>query len=182
MKSRLVASKRRSFLCTNLRGRILVSTLLAVIVTDAVWAQSAPAVNSPEARKAIEAGYIEWAKARVAPDMNTIERMLAPDFYFQLPDRKRTRQEFIDSMHSLKITRFDASVLTVEPRGSDWSVVIFEKGEVETKDDRGKTSKGYIALVARDGWRKLNDNQWTLLSSEPLGQQRWQEIPPIANW
>jgi ketosteroid isomerase-like protein len=152
------------------------------MVTVAAAAQSAPAVNSTEARKAIEAGYIEWAKARVALDMNTIERMLAPDFYFQLPDRKRTRQEFINSMASLKITRFDASVLTVEPRGNDWAAVISEKGEVETKDDHGKTSKVYIMLVARDGWRKLNDNQWALLSSEPLGQQRWQEIPPIANW
>jgi hypothetical protein len=182
MKSRLATSIRSSFLYMNLGRRILVSTLLAVIVTAAAGAQSAPAVSSTEARKAIEAGYIEWAKARVALDMKTIERMLAPDFYFQLPDRKHTRQEFIDSMPSLKITRFDASVLTVEPRGNDWSVLIFEKGEVETKDDLGKTSKGYIVLVARDSWRKLNDNQWTLLSSEPLGQQRWQESPPIANW
>jgi hypothetical protein len=166
----------------NLGGRILVSTLLAVIITAAAGAQSVPAVSSAEARKAIEAGYTEWAKARVALDMTTIERMLAPDFYFQLPDRKLTRQEFIDRMHSLKITRFDASVLTVEPRGNDWAALISEKGEVETKDDHGKTSKGYIVLVARDSWRKLNDNQWTLLSSEPLGQQRWQERPPIANW
>jgi hypothetical protein len=60
----------------------LVSTLLAVIVTAAGGAQSAPAVSSAEARKAIQAGYAEWAKARVALDMNTIERMLAPDFYF----------------------------------------------------------------------------------------------------
>jgi hypothetical protein len=86
-------------------------------------------------------------------------------------------------MPSLKITRFDASVLTVEPRGNDWSVFVFVKGEVETKDDRGKTSKGYIVLVERNGWRKLNDNQWILLSSEVLGQQRRNgEIPPIANW
>jgi hypothetical protein len=85
-------------------------------------------------------------------------------------------------MPSLKITRFDASVLTVEPRGNEWSVLIFAKVEVETKDKDGKTSKGYRVLVARDGWRKLNDNQWTLLSSEPLGQQRWTETPPIANW
>jgi ketosteroid isomerase-like protein len=175
MKSRLATYM-------NLGRRILVSTLLAVIVTAAVWAQSAPAVNSTEARKAIEAGYAEWVKARVALDMNTIERMLAPDFYFQLPDRKLTRHEFIDSMPSLKITRFDESVLTVEPRGNDWSVLIFAKAEVETKDKDGKTSKGYRVLVSRDGWRKLNDNQWILLSSEPLGQQRWQERPPIANW
>jgi hypothetical protein len=158
MKSRLATYM-------NLGGRILVSTLLAVIVTAAAGTQSAPAVSSAEARKAIQVGYAEWAKARVALDMNTIERM-----------------EFINSMASLKITRFDASVLTVEPRGNDWSVLIFEKGEVETKDKDGKTSKGYIVLVARDGWRKLNENQWTLLSSEPLGQQRWLEIPPIANW
>jgi ketosteroid isomerase-like protein len=182
MKARLATSIRSSLPHMNLGGRILVSTLLAVIVTATAGAQSAPAVSSAEARKAIQVGYAEWAKARVALDMNTIERTLAPDFYFQTPDQKHTRQEFIDSMASLKITRFDASVLTVEPRGNDWSVLIFEKVEVETKDKDGKTSKGYRVLVARDGWRKLNDNQWTLLSSEPLGQQRWQESPPIANW
>ena len=85
-------------------------------------------------------------------------------------------------MHSLEITRFDASVLTVEPRGNDWAVLVFEKGEGETKDEDGKTTKVYIVRVARDGWGKLNDNQWTLLFSEQLGQQRWQERPPIANW
>jgi hypothetical protein len=85
-------------------------------------------------------------------------------------------------MPSRKITRFDESVLTVEPRGNDWSVFIFAKVEVETKDKDGKTSNGYRVLVSRDGWRKLNGNQWTLLSSEVLGQQEWQERPPIANW
>ena len=182
MKSRLANSIRCSFLYMNLGGRILASMLLAVIVTAAAGAQSAPAVSPAEARTAIQAGYAEWAKARVALDMNTIERMLAPDFYFQLPDQKLTRQEFIDRVHSLKITRLDASVLTVEPRDNDWSVFIFLKVEVETKDKDGKTSKGYRVLVSRDGWRKLNDNQWILLFSEVLGQQRWQERPPIANW
>ena len=182
MRSRLANSIRCSFLYMNLGGRFLASTLLAVIVTAAAGAQSAPAVSPAEARTAIQAGYAEWAKARVGLDMNTIERILAPDFYFQLPDRKLTRQEFIDRVHSAKTTRFDASVLTVEPRGNDWSVFIFAKVEVETKDKDGKTSKGYTMLVARDGWRKLNDNQWTLLSSEPLGRQQWQERPPIANW
>lgn len=182
MKSRTATSTRRGFLYVNLGGRILASTLLAVIVTAAAEAQSASAVSPAEARTAIQAGYAEWVKARVALDMNTIERMLAPDFYFQLPDRKLTRQEFIYSMPSLKITRFDECVLTVESRGNDWSVYIFAKAEVETKDKDGKTSKGYRVLVSRDGWRKLSDNQWMLLSSELLGQQRWQERPPIANW
>ena len=176
MKSRLATSM-------NLGRRILASTLLAVIVTAAAGAQSAPAVSPAEARTAIQAAYAEWAKARVAVDLRTIERMLAPDFYFQLPDRKFTRQEFIDRVHSLKITRFVETVLTVEPRDSDWSVFIFARVEVETKDQDGKTSKEYRALVSRDGWRKVNDHQWTLLSSEALSQQRWKdERPPIANW
>ena len=166
----------------NLGRSTLVFTLLAVIVTAAAGMQSAPAISSADARKAIQAGYAEWAKARVAMDTNTIERMLAPDFYVQTPGRKHTRQEFIDSMPSLKITRFDASVLTVEPAGNDWSVLIFEKVEVESRDNDGKKSKVYRLLVARDGWRKLNDNQWTLLSSEPLGQQRSEGTPPIPNW
>ena len=45
-------------------GRMLVSTLLAVIATAAAGMQSAPAVSSAEARKAIQAGYVEWGKAR----------------------------------------------------------------------------------------------------------------------
>ena len=175
MKSRLATYM-------NLGRRILVSTLLAVTVTAAAGAQSAPTISSDEARKAIQAGYAEWTKARVALDMNTIEMMLAPDFYVQTADQKHTRQEFINSMPSAKATKFDANVLTVEPRGNDWSVLVFEKVEVETKDKDGKTSKGYRVLVARDGWRKLSDNQWTILSTEPLGQQRWTESPPIANW
>jgi hypothetical protein len=169
----------------NLGGRILVSTALAVIVTAAAGGQSAPAISSAEARKAIQAGYAEWDKARVAMDKNTIERMLAPDLYVQTPDRKLTRQEFIDALlkSSLTLKRFDATVLTVEPRGNDWAVVVLEKLEGEIKDKSGKTSKVYAVGVARDGWGILNDNQWTLLWSEQLGQQRWKdESPPIANW
>ena len=166
----------------KLGRRVLVPALLAVVVTAVAGAQSVRAVSPAEARTAIQAGYAQWVKARVAVDMNTIEQMLAPDFYFQLPNRKLTRQEFIDGVPSLKITRFDESVLTVDTMGNDWSVVVFAKAEVETTDKDGKTSKGYRVLVSRDGWRKLNDTQWILLSSEVLGQQRWQERPPIANW
>jgi hypothetical protein len=55
--------------------------------------------------------------------------------------------------------------------------------EGEIKDNSGKTSKIYVMGVVRDGWGKLNDNQWTLLWSEQLGQQLWEEeIPPVANW
>src|SRR5258706_16366541 len=102
----------------NLRGCILVSTLLAVIVTATAWAQSAPAVSSAEARKAIQ--------ARVAMDKNTIERMRAPDLYVQTPDRKLTRQEVIDAIFSrpYTLTRFHATVLTGQPRGKDWPALV----------------------------------------------------------
>ncbi|MFL5483226.1 MAG: nuclear transport factor 2 family protein [Gemmatimonadaceae bacterium] len=183
MKSRLADSMRRSFPYRNLGRRILAPTLLAVTVTGAAAAQSAAAVSPAAARTAIQAGYAEWAKARLTLDMNTIERMLAPDFYFQTSDRKYTRQEFIDRVPSLRITRFDETVLTVEPKDNDWSAVISAKVEIDTKDKDGKTGKEYRVLVARDAWRKLNDNQWILLSSEPLSQQRWKDQrPPIANW
>jgi len=65
-------------------GRILVSTLLAVIVAAAAGAKCS-CVSSAEARKAIQAGYAEWLK-RVRLDMNTIERMLALDFSVKLPN------------------------------------------------------------------------------------------------
>ena len=177
MKSRLANSMLSRFLRMNLGWGILVSTLLAVIVTAAAGTQSAPAVSSAEARRAIE--------ARVALDKNTIERMLAPDLCVQTPDQKLTRQELIDAIfsHPYTLTRFDATVLTVEPRGNDWASLVLEKLEGEIKDNSGTTIKIYVMGVVRDGWGKLNDNQWTLLWSEPLGQQLWEEeIPPIANW
>ena len=124
-EKRRVKSRLATYM--NLARRILASTLLAVTVTAAAGAQSAPTVSSDEARKAIQAGYAEWTKARVALDMKTIEMMLAPDFYVQTADQKHTRQEFIDSMPSAKATKFDANVLTVEPKRNDWSVLVFEK-------------------------------------------------------
>src|SRR5437660_3000685 len=162
MKSRLATSIRSSFLCMNLGGRILVCTLLAVIVKAAAGTQSAPAVSPAEARKAVQ--------ARVALDKNTIERMLAPDLYVQTPDRKLTRQEFIDAIFSrpYTLTRFDATVLTVEPRGNDWAALGLEKLEGEIKDNSGKTIKSYVIWVVRVGWGTLNDNQGTLIWVEQL--------------
>ena len=179
MKSRLAA-------CMNLVRRILFPALLTVIVTAAAAAQTAPALNSTEARKAVEAAYIVFGKAAVGSmDKSTIERMLAPDLYVQAKTRRATRQEYLDYLYTrpLTLTRFDATVLTVEPVGTDWAVLVFEKLEGQVKDKSGKTSKVYIWGVARDGWGQRNDNQWTILYSEQLGgPQTSEEIPPIANW
>ena len=186
MKSRSATSIRRNFLHMNLGERILASTLVALILTAAAGAQSAPAMNSTEARKEIEAAYIVFGKAAVGPmDKITMEKMLGPDLYVQTATRRATRQEYLDYLYTrpLTLTRFDATVLTVEPRGNDWAVLVFEKLEGQLKDKNGKTSKIYIWGVARDGWGKRNDNQWTVLFSEELGgPQISEELPPIANW
>jgi hypothetical protein len=179
MKSRLATY-------TNQAGRILAFTLLTMIVTAAAAPQTVPAMNATEARKAIEAAYVVLGKAAVAPmDKATFEKMLAPDLYVQTKTRRATRQEYLDNIYTrpLDLTRFDATVLTVEPKGNDWDVLVFEKLEGNLKDKSGKTSKIYIWGVARDGWGLRNDNQWTILYSEELGgPQISEELPPIANW
>ena len=86
--------------------------------------QDSQTANQAEARKVIQGGDIAWGKARVAIDKNTFEKMLAPDLYVQFKDRRLTRQQFIDRISShpsgVTLTRYDASVLTVEPSGDDW--------------------------------------------------------------
>ena len=170
----------------NLAGRILIPTLLTVIVAARAAAQTAPAINATEARKAIEGAYVVFGKAAVAPmDKNTFEKMLAPDLYVQAKTRRATRQEYLDYIYNrpLTLTRFDATVLTVEPKDNYWDVLVFEKLEGQLKHKDGKTSKIYIWGVARDGWGLRNDNQWTVLYSEQLGgPQESEDLPPIANW
>ncbi len=163
--------------------------LLAATVPAALVGQGSQTVSRAEARKVIQDGNIAWGKARVAIDKNTFEKMLAPapDFYVQLSDRRLTRQEFIDRISSpppgVTLTRFDASVLTVEPKGDDWVALIFEKLEIDRKDADGKTEREYMVSITRDGWRKVSSDKWLILSSEQVGLERWKGAPPpLANW
>ena len=125
----------------------------------------------------IQDGNIEWGKARVAIDKNTFERMLAPDLCVQFSDRRLTRQQFIDRISSyppgVSLTRFDASVLTVEPNGDDWVAIILERIEYEKDGPGGKTEKEYAAWVTRDGWGKVSSDKWVILFSEEVGQEHW---------
>lgn len=163
--------------------------LLAAAMPAAVVGQGSQTVSRAEARKVIQDGNIAWGKARVALDKNTFEKMLAPapDFYVQLSDRRLTRQEFIDRISApppgVTLTRFDASVLTVEPKGDDWVAIIFEKLEIERKGADGKTEKEYIVSMTRDGWRKVSSDKWLILFSEQVSQEHWKGTPPpLANW
>jgi hypothetical protein len=135
-----------------------------------------------EARKAIESGNVEWGKARVAIDKNAFESMLAPTLYVQLGNRRLNRQQFIDAISSsppgVKLTRFDARVLTVMPNGNDWVAIIFETLEVERTGAGGKTEKVYLTAVTRDGWRKVSGDKWLVLFSEEISHEKWDRTPP----
>jgi hypothetical protein len=170
--------------------------LVALPVTRV--AEGSESASQEEARKAIESGNVEWGKARVALDRNTFERMVAPTLYFRVGNRMLTRQQFIvgnqrltrdqfiDAISSyppgVKLTRFDARVLTVMPDGKDWVAIILETLEYERKDSRGKTEKEYWTCVTRDGWRKASDGQWLILFSAEVSREKWEGVPPsLAN-
>lgn len=169
-----------------------ISALMVLVVTipGVLAGQDAPTVSREEARKAIQDGNITWGRARVAIDKDTFEKMLAPapDFYIQLaPGKRLNRQQFLDRISTLppgvKLTRFDASVLTVEPNGADWVALIFEKLEIERTGSDGRTEKEYVVSITRDGWRKVSNDRWQVLFSEQVSQEHWKGVPPpVANW
>jgi|HubBroStandDraft_2_1064218.scaffolds.fasta_scaffold01087_12 hypothetical protein len=161
--------------------------LLAVTTPASLVGQSSQTVSRAEARKAIQDGNIAWGKARVAIDKSAFEKMLAPDLYVQLADRRLTRQQFIDRISSyppgITLTRLNASVLTVEPNGDNWVAIIQEKIEFDHTGSDGKTEKEYAAWITRDGWRKVSSDKWLILFSEEVGQEHWKGTPPpLANW
>ena len=148
--------------------------------------QETPRLTPAEARRIIADGNVAWGKARVALDQAAFQKMLAPDFYVQLPDQKMTRQQFLDRISSnppgARLTRFDASVLTVSPSPTSdgWVALIQEKLEYERADGKGKA---YALWITRDGWKKVGD-QWVVTFSEALGNEFWRDgaTPPFKDW
>ena len=166
------------------RAGVIGAIMLALLAS---LAQAAGPPSRDEGRKILVELNREWGKARVGFDRPTFERMLAPDFYVQLADRKLTRNEFIDEISSpsprARLTRFDVEVLTVEPigdSGEEWVAVIEEKLEFVPSDGR---PKGYSLWVTRDRWKKFGD-RWMALSSEAIGSELWRngEKPPFSSW
>lgn len=139
-------------------------------------------ISAKKARQIIAQGNIRWGKARVEFDKGTFDSMLAPDFYVQLPNRKLTRQQFINAISQsrpeARLVRFDASVLTVQKTADGWVAIIHEKLEHETP--KGKI---YSLWITRDGWR-MKDHQWLITFSEAIGFERWAngKKPPFPDW
>ena len=162
---------------------VVMGLLCFTMAWPALGEQDSPQITAAEAREIIADGNRQWGKARVEFDKEMYEKMLAPDFYAQLPDRRLTRQEFIDVIMyerpGSKLTRFDATVLTVQQTAADeWVALIHEKLEVELPDDML-----YSLWITRDGWKKVGD-RWVITFSEAIGYENWYggEKPPFEDW
>jgi hypothetical protein len=143
-------------------------------------------VSVSEARKSIAEGNIEWGKARITLNKAVFQSMLAPDFYVQLADKRLTRKEFLEMISdvnpNLKLARFDATVLTVEPSGDLWSATIKEKLEIDILAGPHKGEKAYSLWVTRDKWRE-ESGKWMITSSEEIGHEDWVgATPPFQDW
>jgi len=159
---------------------------LNLMAVTAMAQGSASQVSVQEARKVIQDGNTEWGKARVAHDKATFEKMLAPDFSVNAGGQKHTREEFIQNISTVrpnvKLTRFDATVLTVVPKGDAWEAIIQEKLEFEKTNPDGKIEHGASLWITRDGWKKTGD-EWKILYSEEVAHELWiNEKPPITGW
>jgi len=162
---------------------VLLGASLFALMTIQISAQDRGTLTAAEARKFIADGNREWGRARVALDEKTFEKMLAPGFYIQQPGRRLTRQEFIDGISvdrpNEKLTRYDTTVLTVQPTADGWVAIIQEKVEIEAP---GK-NKGYSLRIIRAGW-KQEDNRWMITYMEIIGHENWigGAKPPFPDW
>ena len=170
----------------NLARFAIVILLLVSALPLYITAQNSTVVAPDQVRKALDQQYVIWGKARLASDQSVFERMLAPDFYVQLADKKVTRQEFIGQISSKRNTnrrRFDSEILTVQANGDTWETVIVEKLDYVWKDKDDKAHEVFALWVTRDGWRKVGD-EWKAIFSKELSHELWENgaRPPLANW
>jgi hypothetical protein len=147
--------------------------------------QQPPAIQA-KARKEITEQYALWGKARMTFDKGAYDRMLADDFYCQLPKQKLDKKGFIDVISAndprFKLTRFDSQILSLTKEEKEWVAVITEKIEYESHSPSGKPAKLYNVWVTRDGWREDGD-KWLIAYSEAIGSEYWiNQKPPIPNW
>jgi hypothetical protein len=157
---------------------------LVLAAATTPFAQERPRLDPAAVRAIIQEHNVEWGRARVALDTAAFERTLAPEFYIQMRDRRMTREEFIKvasgAPPGLKLTRFEATVLTVQPAADGWVAVIREKLEYERTDGTGKV---FSLWITRDGWRNTGD-RWVATFSEAIGSENWRDgmKPPFADW
>jgi hypothetical protein len=154
--------------------------------SNALATNNGPGLSIAAARHQVEQAERVWARARVKIDQETFQRMLASDFYAQLPTARLSREQFIHRISNppagTKLTRFDNSVLTLQQDGDTWVGIIVEKLEFEHQNESGDKTKEYWLAVTRDSWKQFG-GEWKALFSEVVGLQKWSaERPPIKGW
>lgn len=165
--------------CHNKSLWVFLGVSLSALILQQISAQDRGNLTAADARKIIADGNREWSRARLALDKKTFEAMLALDFYIQQPGRRLGRQEYIDSISvdrpGVKLTRFDATVLTVQRTEGGWVAIIQEKLEF--------ANKGYSLRIIRSGW-KQEDNRWVITFIEFIGHENWTggATPPFPDW
>ena len=167
--------------------------LLPFVLAAFVLAEDQPqtptqgALTPAAARAAIDARYKAWGRARVELDRETLDSILAPDFYVSLYGQRMSRQKFLSDISQerpgVRLTRFDTDILTVQKTEKDWTVVISEKIEVTIGGSGGEPQKVCSCWVTRDGWRN-EGGTWLVTFSEAIGHENWEPgtNPPIAGW
>jgi glyoxylase-like metal-dependent hydrolase (beta-lactamase superfamily II) len=152
-------------------------------------AMAAFAKQGDEVREELTAVNKAWSVVRLSYDSTAAERMLTPDFYVAMGDRKISRQEFIAQVSRRtpggKLVRFENPImsLTRGPNKDEWIAVVLEKLEMERSTGDGSApDKMYSVWVTRDGYRRVGSG-WQIMYSEAIGSENWMgRKPPIANW
>lgn len=177
----------------SLRRRLAILCVLPLLLTASALVANPSQdsesidVTTAAARAAIEAQYDAWGRARVELDKETMDSILAPDFYVLLYGKKISRGKFIGDISQERegssLTRFDADVLTVRKSETGWTAVITEKLELAILGSGGETQKVCSLWVTRDGWRREGD-EWLVTFSEAIGHEYWEPgaAPPIPHW
>lgn len=148
-------------------------------------AAAAPA-SVDSVRSQITALYEAWGRARVAFDVEAMQSMLAPDAHVLLDGRRISRAEFLGMISTptpgVRLTRFDAGVLTLERADDGWVAVVEEKVEYEVDAPDGSRHVAHSYWITRDGCRE-EGGVWRVTHSEAIGRESWRGTsPPFSDW
>ena len=169
-----------------------LALMFGIFTSEPIAAQQQPSGGRPPApdkaavRNAIEEADQIWGRARLSFDRAAFERLMLPEFFVELPNRRLSRSEFMEMIATppppgRKLKRFDAHVLTISQDGDAWVTVEEEKLEVESTTPSGGQVTWYSLFVTRNVWKQV-DGHWAEASSIDLGDDSWNTRPPIAGW
>jgi hypothetical protein len=131
-KRNLESMKSKLRLPRKLLALLYRMTAATFIYPVPTLSQSSPAGQSNTSanpnlaggRRVVEQAEVEWARALVRVDKETFERMLAPEFYAQLPNRRLSREECIKRVSKrrprIKTNQVDNRVLTIKQEGDTY--------------------------------------------------------------